>query len=106
MILEEDNRIRRITPLECCRLQGFPDNWCDDLGREDISEDELAEWREIFQYYGENVAHWKKPKTDKQILTFLRNPYSDKSAYKMWGNGVALPCVRFVMEGIAEFENE
>lgn len=22
-------RIRRLTPTECCRLQGLPDNWCD-----------------------------------------------------------------------------
>ena len=24
--------IRRLTPLECCRLQGFPDNWAEELG--------------------------------------------------------------------------
>jgi len=24
-------RIRRLTPTECCRLQGFPDNWVDVL---------------------------------------------------------------------------
>lgn len=27
IILEEKNRIRRLTPIECERLQGFPDNW-------------------------------------------------------------------------------
>jgi len=25
------NNIRRLTPLECERLQGFPDNWTEDL---------------------------------------------------------------------------
>ena len=25
----DDMRIRRLTPTECCRLQGFPDNWVD-----------------------------------------------------------------------------
>ncbi len=24
-------KIRRLTPVECCRLQGFPDNWCDGI---------------------------------------------------------------------------
>ncbi len=24
-----DNKIRRLTPIECCRLQGFPDDWVD-----------------------------------------------------------------------------
>tara|TARA_Y100000593_G_scaffold90897_1_gene178353 strand:+ start:6 stop:1355 length:1350 start_codon:yes stop_codon:yes gene_type:complete len=28
-ILKKENRIRRLTPIECERLQGFPDNWTD-----------------------------------------------------------------------------
>lgn len=27
---------------------------------------------------------------------------SDAAQYKMWGNGMALPCVLYVMQGIAE----
>lgn len=52
--------LRRLTPTECARLQGFPDWWCD----------------------GANG--------------------SDSAQYKLWGNGVALPCVLFVMGGIVE----
>ena len=52
--------VRRMTPLECCRLQGFPDWWEDGVGG------------------------------------------SDSARYKMWGNGMALPCVLYVMEGIAD----
>lgn len=52
--------VRRLTPLECCRLQGFPDWW--EAGVEG----------------------------------------SDTARYKMWGNGIALPCARYVMEGIAD----
>lgn len=51
--------VRRLTPLECCRLQGFPDWWEDGVGG------------------------------------------SDSARYKMWGNGMAFPCVLYVMEGIA-----
>jgi DNA (cytosine-5)-methyltransferase 1 len=29
---EPDYAVRRLTPLECCRLQGFPDDWCEGLG--------------------------------------------------------------------------
>ena len=29
--------IRRLTPLECCRLQGFPDNWAEELGITEIT---------------------------------------------------------------------
>ena len=52
--------VRRLTPLECCRLQGFPDWWEDGVSG------------------------------------------SDSARYKMWGNGMALPCVLYVMEGIVD----
>lgn len=52
--------VRRLTPTECARLQGFPDWWCADV------------------------------------------PHADSAEYKMWGNGVSLPCVLYVMEGIAK----
>ena len=41
-----------------------------------------------------------KPKTKRQLIKWLRNPHSDAAEYKMWGNGVALPCVWFVLSGI------
>ena len=53
--------IRRLTPLECERLQGFPDGWTDIPGA------------------------------------------SDSARYKALGNSVAIPCVDFVMRGIAHF---
>ena len=28
--------------------------------------------------------------------------HTDSAEYKMWGNGIALPCAAFVLEGIAE----
>lgn len=52
--------LRRLTPVECARLQGFPDWWCD----------------------GTNG--------------------SDSAQYKLWGNGIALPCAVDVLGRIAE----
>lgn len=60
-IVEKRNLIRRLTPLECERLQGFPDGWTD-------------------------------------IPTA-----SDSARYKALGNSVAIPCVTFIMRGIAYF---
>ena len=34
-VVEDVNLIRRLTPLECERLQGFPDHWTDILGASD-----------------------------------------------------------------------
>ena len=53
-------RVRRLTPTECARLQGFPDGWCD--GAEG----------------------------------------SDSAQYKLWGNGIALPCAEDVIGRCAE----
>ena len=55
------NLIRRLTPLECERLQGFPDGWT------------------------------------------LIPGASDSARYKALGNSVAIPCVDFVLRGVAYF---
>lgn len=59
LIVDGTLLIRRLTPLECERLQGFPDGWTDLPGT------------------------------------------SDSARYKALGNSVAIPCVEFIMRGIA-----
>ena len=92
--------VRRLTPTECARLQGFPDWWCSDLGTANPTDEELAFWQDVFETHRRLVTHAKKPKTEKQIRKWLADPYSDAAEYKLWGNGVALPCVYFVLAGI------
>ena len=91
--------VRRLTPTECARLQGFPDWWCDDLGIEPTTDD-LRFWYDVFETHRSIAGSSKKPKSLKQIAKWLRDPHSDAAEYKMWGNGVALPCVVFVLSGI------
>ena len=91
--------VRRLTPTECARLQGFPDWWCDDLGIEPTTDD-LRYWYEVFETHRRIVGGSSKPKSLKQISKWLHEPHSDAAEYKMWGNGVALPCVVFVLSGI------
>jgi len=55
--------VRRLTPTECERLQGFPDGWT---------------------RFGAD---------DKEI--------SDTRRYQMLGNSVAVPCVAYIMSGVA-----
>ena len=82
---------------------GFPDWWCSSLETDSPSESEIAMWREIFETHRRITAPEKKPKTDRQIVKWLKQPYSDSAEYRMWGNGVALPCVFFVLAGIAYY---
>ena len=93
--------VRRLTPTECARLQGFPDWWCADLGTDEPTDEELRFWKDVFETHRKIVGGAVKPKSEKQILTWLKNPRSDSAEYKLWGNGVALPCVFFVLSGIA-----
>ena len=95
--------VRRLTPKECGRLQGFPDGWCEGLGTDEPTEEEMAFWRDVFETHRKAMGKAKKPKTDNQIRKWLKNPHSDAAEYKMWGNGVALPCVFYVLSGIAHF---
>lgn len=59
--IEKHQLVRRLTPLECERLQGFPDHWT------------------------------------------LVPGCSDTARYKALGNSVAIPCVEFILRGIAYF---
>ena len=93
--------VRRLTPLECCRLQGFPDYWCDGLESENPTDAEIYEWAEIFETHRKAIGKSTKPKSRNQIRKWLQNPCSDSALYTMWGNGVALPCVFYVLYGIA-----
>ena len=98
--------IRRLTPTECARLQGFPDWWCDDLGTENQTEEDIAYWSEVFETHRKIMGTSTKPKTEKQIIKWLKDPYSDAAEYKMWGNGVALPNVCFVLAGIVYYAQQ
>ncbi len=98
-LVATDWRVRMITPLECARLQGFPDWWTDGLTDKNPSDEEVRKWQGIFDEYCD--INGKKRKTASQVRKWLMTEPTDAAKYKMWGNGVALPCVVFVLAGIA-----
>ena len=104
-VVDTEYIVRRLTPTECARLQGFPDWWCSNLETENPSPEDIRHWYDIFETHRKVVGTSSKAKTIKQIQKWLKSPHSDSAEYKMWGNGVALPCVVFVLSGIACFHN-
>ena len=92
--------VRRLTPTECARLQGFPDFWCSRLDTPEPTEADIAFWAEVWETHRRITGTVTKPKTRNQIVKWLQSPHSDSAEYKMWGNGVALPNVFFVLAGI------
>ena len=100
---EPEYIVRRLTPTECARLQGFPDWWCAGLETDEPSEDEIEFWTEVFETHRTVLGTSSKPKSRNQIIKWLKGPHSDSAEYKMWGNGVALPNVYFVLSGIVYY---
>lgn len=102
-IVESNYVVRRLTPSECAKLQGFPWWWAKDLGVDEPSDDDITFWKKVFEDYRLVTSPTKKVKTEKQIIKWLKNPESDSAEYKMWGNGIALPCAAYVFAGIKYF---
>lgn len=102
IIISRNMTVRKLTPQECGKLQGFPENWCSDLETIEPNEKDLVFWRDIFKTHGK-ISGKIKDKTDKQIVKWLKKPHSDSAEYKMWGNGVALPNVKFVLSSIKTY---
>ncbi len=97
--------VRRLMPCECARLQGFPD-WWTDVGEDKPTAEDVERWRGIFSDYNKAIGKKAKPKSDKQLEKWLKHPQSDSAEYKLWGNGVALPCVYFVLSGIVWYNSD
>ena len=95
LAVENKYAVRRLTPLECLRLQGYPDWWLDNIHISDPTAEQLEYWRSAWAELG-------KVKSDNAIRKWVADPYSDSNAYKAIGNSLAVPCAIFVMRGIAE----
>ena len=92
--------VRRLTPGECCRLQGYPDGWCENLESPAPSNKETDRWEAIFEEWRTAMGRKTKPKTRRQIIRWLQNPHTDSAEFMAYGNSVAVPCVFFVLAGI------
>ena len=98
--------VRRLTPVECARLQGFPDWWCSDLAIPDPTDEEIAFWTEVWETWRKVSNPDGKPKTEKQIRKWLAKPYTDSAEYKLWGNGLFSGHAYFVLSGIVWAANK
>lgn len=93
--------VRRLTPTECARLQGFPDLWGHPDKKENFMDEEYKFWLEVRNTYARINNKAVKDYTKAQILTWYNKLHTDSAEYKMWGNGIALPNALYVMQGIA-----
>lgn len=96
--------VRRLTPTECARLQGFPDWWGQIDYKEDFTDEEYSFWLNVRNTMAQINGKAVKEYTKDQMLKWYNKLHTDSAEYKMWGNGIALPCALYVMQGIAKGE--
>ena len=98
--------VRRLTPTECARLQGFADWWGVVDQKEALSEEEYRFWLDVRNTYAAINGKKVQDYTVKQMLTWYNKLYTDSAEYKMWGNGIALPPALYCLQGIADALNK
>lgn len=98
-----DDVIRKLTPLECERLQGFPDDWTCLETKECMSDEEYYFWLEV--YKNDKILRNKtflKDISKNQLLKWYNKLKCDNSRYKALGNSIAIPCVDFIIKRIKD----
>lgn len=98
--------VRRLTPTECARLQGFADRWGDIDPKTEFSDAEYRFWMEVRNTHA-TVIGGKEAKeyTKEQMLTWYNKLHTDSAEYKLWGNGIALPPALYCLQGITDVLN-
>ena len=94
--------VRRLTPTECARLQGFPDNWGHPDHKDTFTKEEYEFWLDVRNTHAIINGKATKNYTKDQMLSWYNKLHTDGAEYKMWGNGIALPNALYVMQGIAD----
>jgi len=94
--------VRRLTPTECARLQGFPDWWGHIEQKETLTDEEYRFWLEVRNTHAAINGKAVKEYNVKQMLTWYNKLWTDSAEYKMWGNVIALPPALYCMQGIAD----
>lgn len=96
--------IRRLTPLECERLQGYPDHWTKLPKIEDMTEEEFSFFSRVFLLDKAIRGQQQKKSPAKASLVKWYNKLDcDGNRYKMCGNSLAIPCALRVLGSIADY---
>lgn len=96
--------VRRLTPLECERLQGFPDRWTETPKIESLSDNEYKFWLGVYERDKSIRGKKYKIPTKEQLIKWYNKLDCDGNRYKMLGNSVAIPCVFYILNNIAELQ--
>lgn len=106
IVVESEYIVRRLTPTECARLQGFPDEWGKLEEKMELTDEEYSFWLDVRNTHARINGKKEKDYKKEQMLAWCNKLHTDSSEYEMWGNGIALPCALYVLEGVAMNERK
>lgn len=96
--------IRRLTPLECERLQGYPDHWTKLPKISDMTDEEYLFFLKVFLLdKAIKGQQQKNPPAKASLVKWYNKLDRDGNRYKMCGNSLAIPCALRVLGGIADY---
>lgn len=96
--------IRRLTPLECERLQGYPDHWTKLPKISDMTDEEYLFFLKVFLLdKAIRGQQQKNPPAKASLVKWYNKLDCDGNRYKMCGNSLAIPCALRVLGGIADY---
>ena len=91
--VQSDSSVRRLTPVECSRLQGFPDTHTKIPAKILKSKPRTKHFAKYPDLYKDNLdGTWTKY-------------YGDGPQYKALGNSWAVPCAAWIVRRIQQFED-
>lgn len=94
--------VRRLTTTECARLQGFPDCWAIPVCKGSFTDGEAAFWEQVRKTHADaNGRRYRPYARREQLVRWYNRLHTDSSEYRLYGNGIALPCAAFVLRDIA-----
>lgn len=95
--------VRRLSTTECARLQGLPDCWATPLSKETMTDEEAEFWENVRKTASAiNGTRYRPYAKREQLVRWYNRLHTDSAEYKLYGNGIALPCAAFVLRGIAK----
>ena len=94
--------VRRLSTTECARLQGLPDCWAIPVRKENMTDEEATFWEKVRETHATiNGTRYKPFSKREQLVRWYNRLHTDSAEYKLYGNGIALPCAVYVLRGIA-----
>ena len=72
-----------------------------------MTDEEAVFWEKVRETHaGINGTRYKPFSKREQLVRWYNRLHTDSAEYKLYGNGIALPCAVYVLRGVAQALSE